>query len=312
MLWQPDETRRRQTLLWQFATATRDLHGVAPEDYFGLHAWSVRERADFWNAVWDHCGAIGDKCAGRLLYRDAMPGAQFFPDARLNYAENLLRRSGPEPALIFRGEDGSSAQWSWDVLATTVSRLQQGLVALGLGPGDRVAAMLPNVPEAIALMLATASIGAVWSSCSPDFGPAGVLDRFSQITPKLFIAADGYRYNGRVFDIGDTVRSVAAELRAPTLILDQLGRGRALAGTIDSGTTYAEFTGRHAPPAAALHPAALRPSAVHPVLVGHHRQTQMHRAWGRGHAAAAPQGASASLRHPPWRSRALLHHAAAG
>ena len=150
MLWQPNETRRRQTLLWQFATATRDLHGVAPEDYFGLHAWSVRERADFWNAVWGQCGVVGDKGADRLLYRDAMPGAQFFPDARLNYAENLLRRSGPEPALIFRGEDGSSAQWSWDVLAATVSRLQQGLAALGLGPGDRVAAMLPNMPEAIA------------------------------------------------------------------------------------------------------------------------------------------------------------------
>ena len=200
MLWQPDETRRRQTLLWQFAAATRELHGVAPGDYFGLHAWSVRERADFWNAVWDRCGVIGEKGAGRLLYRDAMPGAQFFPDAQLNYAENLLRRSGPEPALIFRGENGSSTQWSWDILAATVSRLQQGLVALGLGPGDRVAAMLPNVPEAVALMLATTSIGAVWSSCSPDFGVQGVLDRFGQIEPKVLLTADGYWYNGKSFD----------------------------------------------------------------------------------------------------------------
>ncbi len=243
MLWQPDETRRRQTQLWRFAEQTHGLHGCAPGDYFGLHAWSVRDRGGFWNAVWDFAEVIGDKGAGRLLHGDAMPGAQFFADARLNYAENLLRRTGDAPAIVGRLEDGTTSRWSWDALHATVSQLQQALGALGIGPGDRVAGMLPNVPEAIALMLATASIGAVWSSCSPDFGSRGVLDRFNQISPKLFIAADGYRYNGRSFDIGETVRAVAAELGTNIVILDQLGGGEALARSIDGALTLAEFAG---------------------------------------------------------------------
>jgi acetoacetyl-CoA synthetase len=127
-----------------------------------------------------------------------MPGARFFPDAKLNFAENLLSRTGSETGhpVPRRGQDRAE-QMSWDELHALVSRLQQAFRAHGVGQGDRVAAMMPNMPETIACMLAAASIGAIWSSCSPDFGVRGVLDRFGQIEPKLFISCDGYWYNGK-------------------------------------------------------------------------------------------------------------------
>jgi len=237
-----DPARRRATLLWQFAAATQASHGSAPDDYQGLHRWSVTERGAFWSAVWDFCGVIGDK--GERLVADAelMPGARFLPDAKLNFAENLLRREGPADAIVFRDEHGARRRWSWDELRHTVSRLQQALLDLGIGAGDRVAGMLPNMPETVALMLATASIGAVWSSCSPDFGPRGVLDRFSQITPKLFVTVDGYHYNGKVIDIGATIAEVAAALSpVSTVVIDVLGRATATAASMEGAVTLESF-----------------------------------------------------------------------
>ncbi|MBB3395321.1 acyl-coenzyme A synthetase/AMP-(fatty) acid ligase [Rhizobium sp. BK060] len=145
--------------------------------------------------------------------------ARFFPDAQLNYAENLLVKQGAADALLFRGEDKVNYRWSWDKLHSTVSKLQQAFRAMGIGKGDRVSAMMPNMPETIACMLASASIGAIWSSCSPDFGEQGVLDRFGQIEPKLFITCDAYWYNGKLQDVGDKVRAVAPP-----------GRGRQICG----------------------------------------------------------------------------------
>ena len=207
-----DPARRHATLLWQFAEATSASHGCAPDDYWGLHRWSITERGAFWSAVWDFCGVIGDKGERQVIDAELMPGARFLPDAALNFAENLLRLDGPSDAIVFRDEAGARRRWSWDELRQTVSRLQQALLGLGIGQGDRVAGMLPNLPETVAMMLATASIGAVWSSCSPDFGPHGVLDRFSQISPKLFVTVDGYHYNGKLIDIGATIAEVAEAL----------------------------------------------------------------------------------------------------
>ena len=141
-----------------------------------------------------------------------MPGAKFFPDARLNFAENLLRRADDGAAIVFRGEDKARSQLTWAQLQALVSRLQQAMKAAGVGVGDRVAAMLPNMPEAIAAMLAATSIGAIWSSCSPDFGERGVLDRFGQIEPKLFITVDGYWYNGKAVRIVDKLKTIVAQL----------------------------------------------------------------------------------------------------
>lgn len=235
-----DPARRRLTLLWQFAEATHASHGCTPDDYWGLHRWSIIERGAFWSAVWDFCGVRGDKGERLVTDGEQMPGARFLPDATLNFAENLLRLEGSTDAIVFRDEAGGRRRWSWswDELRQTVSRMQQALIGLGIGAGDRVAGMLPNLPETVAMMLATASIGAVWSSCSPDFGPRGVLDRFSQIEPKLFVTVDGYHYNGKLIDIGATIAEVAAALApAQTVVIDLVGRAAQSAGRIHGATT---------------------------------------------------------------------------
>lgn len=199
----------------RFQAFCGDRAGESFADTPDLHRWSLEHPEDFWEAIWDFGGVVGDMGERRLVDGDKMPGARFFPDARLNFAENLLRGTGGRDAIVFKGEDKVAYRWSWDELRQKVSMLQQAMRAMGIGPGDRVAALMPNMPEAVAGMLAATSIGAVWSSASPDFGERGVLDRFGQIEPKLLIACDGYWYNGKPFDIGDKLKAVTTQL--PTL-----------------------------------------------------------------------------------------------
>jgi acetoacetyl-CoA synthetase len=180
----------------------------------------------FWSAIWDFCGVCGEKGPQPYISdEEKMPGASFFPNAKLNFAENLLTKHNQNAAIVFWGEDKVKRRMSWDELSALVSRLQQFMASQGIGPGDRVAAMLPNVPEAIAAMLAAASLGAIWSSCSPDFGVQGALDRFGQIEPKLFITCDGYFYNGKAVDIQTKIRDIATGLPSAqlTLIIPYLG-----------------------------------------------------------------------------------------
>ena len=232
------------------------------------------------------------------------------PTHALNFAENLLKATGAGDALVFRGEDKVEKRLSWDELHALVSRLQQFFVSVGVKAGDRVAAMMPNMPETIAAMLAAASLGAVWSSCSPDFGEQGVLDRFGQIEPVIFIAPDGYWYNGKAIPVGDKIAAVAAKLPSlrKVVVVDYLGRADEvaadipIAGVARRGDRAVRRTRGHLPPD------ALRPSALHPVLVRHDRHPEMHRPLGRRHAAAARQGTHAPCRHRPGRPRLLLHH----
>ena len=174
--------------------------------YDRLWRWSISEQEEFWGAVWEWSGIAGERGDRVLVDGDRMPGARYFPDARLNFAENLLRpevvrRRANEPAIIAWGEDGARRTVTWQELHDLVSRLQQAMRAAGIGPGDRVAAMLPNAPEAVAVMLAAASVGAVLSTASPDFGPQGVIDRFAQVAPRLFFVVEGYAYRGRRHDV---------------------------------------------------------------------------------------------------------------
>jgi acetoacetyl-CoA synthetase len=185
--------------------------------------------------VWDWCGVVGT-CGGRVLENgDRMPGARFFPDARLNFAENLLKKSGGGDAIVFRGEDKVARRLSWDELRDLVSRMQQLFRAHGIGPGDRIAAMMPNMPETVAAMLAAASLGAIWSSCSPDFGEQGVLDRFGQIEPALFIAPDGYWYAGKRIDVADKIAAVVAKIPSirAAFVVDYLGSAEQAAARSD-------------------------------------------------------------------------------
>jgi acetoacetyl-CoA synthetase len=212
-LWQPDPERIRNANLTAFTDYARGRWKIGAEDYAGLHRWSVTEPAQFWQSVWSFCGVIGDEEDGPALADgQAMPGARWFPDARLNFAENLLRRRDRSPALLFWGEERLKTTVTYAELYSEVSRLAQALRDAGVEPGDRVAAYLPNVPGAIIAMLAATSLGAVWSSCSPDFGVQGVLDRFGQIEPKVLFAADGYFYNGKTIGLVDRLGEISRGL----------------------------------------------------------------------------------------------------
>ncbi|WP_137132476.1 acetoacetate--CoA ligase [Rhizobium sp. FY34] len=240
-LWVPSAEQVAEAPLTKFIAYCSARAGRNFADSDALHTWSIAERGDFWAAIWDYCGVKGERGARDLIHGDDMLAARFFPDAQLNFAQNLLTRTGSDDALIFRGEDKLRYRWSWDDLAAHVSRLQQAFSAMGIGKGDRIAAMMPNLPETVALMLAAASLGAIWSSCSPDFGRQGVLDRFGQIEPKLFVACDGYWYNGKQQDVADKVRDVAAELKVPVVIVPYAGEAEALAASLADGRTIAAF-----------------------------------------------------------------------
>ncbi|MEL6752099.1 MAG: AMP-binding protein, partial [Pseudomonadota bacterium] len=219
-LWTPSSERVEASNLTAFAR--RCVEDGAPEgtDYTAFHRWSVENDEAFWANVWNDASIIGER-GDPVIERGApIKGTRFFPEAELSFAENLLRGAGSGDAIVFRGEDAEKRKLSFDQLRALVSQLQQAMRAAGVSKGDRVAAMVPNLPETVACMLAANSIGAVWSSCSPDFGVQGVLDRFAQINPTLFIACDGYRYNGKWND----VTAKAAEIRealgsVPTVLL---------------------------------------------------------------------------------------------
>ena len=213
VLWRPSPEQVANANLTRFAAMARERHGVSAGDYAALHRWSIEDRAAFWSAVWDYGTVIGDRGDGPVLVDgDRMPGARWFPGARLNFAENLLRRRDDAPGIVFRGEDRVRRSLSFGELHDAVSVLAQALRAAGVEKGDRVAGYLPNMPEAVIAMLATASIGAIWSSASPDFGVQGVVDRFGQIAPKVLFSADGYFYGGRRHDSIDRLAPVAAQV----------------------------------------------------------------------------------------------------
>jgi len=218
ILWKPSAKRIRRSNIKRFIDLVNDRHQpVAADapitDSTGLYEWSVRSPEQFWDALWDFTGVIAQTRGSRtLIDADRMPGAKWYPDARLNYAENLLRRRDDATAIVFWGEDKVRWRLTYAQLYDAVSRTVRALRAAGIGKGDRVAAFMPNMPDTIIFMLATASIGAIWSSCSPDFGTQGVLDRFGQIEPALLFAVEGYYYNGKAHDTTGRLAEITANL----------------------------------------------------------------------------------------------------
>ena len=211
-VWQPSQERLATANLSRFiATVGHDVPTVT--DYPSLYRWSIDHPDDFWHAVWQFCGIVASQPASAVVEDfDRMPGARWFPGARLSFAENLLRFRDDTPALVFWNEQGRQSAWTYAELYDDVSRLAVALRDLGVEPGDRVAGFLPNLPQTVIAMLATTSLGALWSSCSPDFGTKGVLDRFGQIRPKVLFCADGYRFAGKTFDcltrVGEVVQQI--------------------------------------------------------------------------------------------------------
>ncbi len=211
-LWTPSPERVAQARLTAFRKLAEAAAGQSFPDYPSLWQWSIDEFPAFWSLFWDFAGVIGDKGNVTIKDADKMPGAQFFPEARLNWAENLLRRRDDGVAIIFTDELGRDRQITHKELAHKVSRLQQALKKAGVTEGDRVAGYLPNLPETLMAALATASLGAIWSSASPDFGAQGLVDRFGQIEPKVMFAADGYFYSSKTIDCLQKVKDAQAQI----------------------------------------------------------------------------------------------------
>ena len=213
ILWEPSAEQVAASGLARFRDFLR-ARGVAAadDDYEALRRWSIEQSPAFWQAIWEFSAVAGARGSAACEGDGRFFATRWFPEAMLNFAQNLLEREAPGPALIFRGEDGRRIEYSRQELRALVARARRGLERAGVGVGDRVAGFLPNLPEALVAMLATASLGAIWSSCSPDFGVSGVVDRFGQIEPKVLLAADGYLYKGRPFDTRDKLAEIVRAL----------------------------------------------------------------------------------------------------
>ncbi|MEO8481779.1 MAG: acetoacetate--CoA ligase [Acidobacteriota bacterium] len=241
-LWTPSQARIDGSQLTRFQRETERLTGRSFASYADLHQWSVDEAPEFWARVWDHAGVIGDRGARLVVDRERMPGARFLPDARLNYAENLLRGSDHRTAIVAVTEDAHVRSLTLGDLKRDVARVAHALRASGVTPGDRVAGVMANVPEAVIALLACATIGAVWSSCSPDFGADGIVDRFGQIEPVLLIGVDGYAYGGKRFDCRQKITEVVSRIASiRTTVMVQfagLGSPDTVDGTHVDWTTW--------------------------------------------------------------------------
>lgn len=213
LLWQPSTQQIESSNMYRFMKLINERYGTSHGDYDGLYEWSINHIAEFWGQVWDFC-QVRASVPYETIIDDVgkMPGAQWFEGARLNFAENLLRRRDDQCALIFRGEDKIRRTLTYRQLYDEVARVAAALKKAGVVVGDRVAGFVPNMPESVIAMLATTSLGAVWSSCSPDFGIRGVLDRFGQIQPKVLFTADGYFFKGREVDSLNRMAEIVTQL----------------------------------------------------------------------------------------------------
>ncbi|MGE7602999.1 acetoacetate--CoA ligase [Peribacillus sp. NPDC097675] len=213
IIWKPTQQRIKQTGLTQYTDWLKDKKGLEFDDYQELWKWSVNELEEFWASIWDYCDVIATRKYDSVLANKTMPGAKWFEGARLNYAENALAKEhADKPAIFFRSETIIKQEISWKELKEKVASVAHSLRKLGVKSGDRVVAYMPNIPETVIAFLATASIGAIWSSCSPDFGARSVIDRFKQIEPVVLFAVDGYHYNGKSFDKTSVVSQLQKEL----------------------------------------------------------------------------------------------------
>ncbi|MBB6119233.1 acetoacetate--CoA ligase [Nocardiopsis algeriensis] len=237
VLWKPDDAAVESSNIVAFARWAAEHKGVrafgeggtSPAfDYDALWRWSVTDTDGFWESIWEYYGVRSETPYEKVLADDSMPGARWFPGATLNYAQHLFEGADDDRiALRHATELRELGEWTWGELRARTAAIAGGLRRLGVGPGDRVAAYLPNLPETVAAFLATASLGAVWSSCSPDFGVRSVIDRFAQIEPKVLLAVDGYRYGGKDFDRRPVLEELRAELPTVehTVVLDYLEPG---------------------------------------------------------------------------------------
>ncbi|WP_343564596.1 acetoacetate--CoA ligase [Kiloniella sp. b19] len=247
-LWSPSAERIENANVTDFMKRVSESHGMPSgfSSFSDLHSWSVEQPEDFWSALWDWSGLVGEKGAAPFLKQDADPRKSiWFPEARINFAENLLKHEGSQEALVFWGEEGRKAALSRDELRAEVARVARGLKDLGVEPGDRVAAVVPNMPQAIIGMLATVSLGAVWSSASPDFGVQGLMDRFGQISPKVLISVDAYDYNNKRHSVTEKAEALAAQIDslAAVVMIPWEGAGALRSHSIEKASAWEALGG---------------------------------------------------------------------
>ena len=212
-MWQPTEEQINNSQMMDYMQLVNQKFGLSLKKYSQLYDWSIEKAEDFWGSFWEYSQIIHHSPYSQVVDDlGKMPGAKWFDGATLNFAENLLRYRDDKIAILFQGEDGTQSSLTYKELHDQVSRLARSMREMGIVKNDRVAGFMPNIPETIITMLATASIGAIWSSCSPDFGIKGVLDRFQQIEPKLIFAADGYLYNGKTIDCLSKLKNILTYL----------------------------------------------------------------------------------------------------
>lgn len=248
--WIPPEARRHQSNAIAFMAELERRGAPRLSSYADLYAYSIADPEGFWSAVWDYAGVKASERGDRVLIPGgSMREARFYPDAKLNYAENMLLRADDLPALVFRGEDGVKITMTWPELRAKVARLHHALAGFGLKRGDRVAAVVPNHPDTIVSFLAVASLGGIWSSCSPDFGERGILDRFSQIEPRVLIACDGYLYNGKTIALGAKIDAVVKQLPSVerVIVIDYLGTARDRSLQLPHAIALEDFIGGEEP-----------------------------------------------------------------
>ena len=245
-LWKPTEQRIRNAAITEFARYASEIWDVALDDFEALHQWSVDNSEEFWKTIWQFCDVRASDPATKVVQnRDRMPGARWFADAQLNFTENLLRRNDDHPAIISRGEGKPDRVISYSQLNDQVNRLVRAYRACGIEAGDRIVAYMPNIPETVTCMLAAASCGATWSSCSPDFGAQGVIDRFGQVSPKILISVDGYTYGGKKFDISEKLSEIVENIPTLEKVLIVPYLDGPTTHTIEDTLTLEEFTANH-------------------------------------------------------------------
>ena len=276
-LWTPPPERVDRAAITKYRSWLERERGLSFGGYEELWRWSVEDLESFWASIWDFCGVIAHRPYDYVLDRRRMPGAHWFDGALVNYAEqSLWRAREPEwcgrSALVFESESRPRIELTWGQLGDRVAALAATLRSLGIRQGDRVCAYLPNIPESVIAMLATTSLGAIWSSAAPDMGAAGVLDRFRQIQPKVLVAVDGYRYGGSAFDrrdvLGEIVRglpSLEALILVPHLDAGPAFQVPGTLAVVSFGDAVAELG------ATGVHPSAFRPSVVGCLLVRYQR-----------------------------------------
>lgn len=213
-LWTPSQASIDAANMSAFIAQVNRRYDLSITDYDALYQWSIDDKENFWSEIWDFCGIVGERGERILIDGDEIEKAQWFPDASLNFAENLLRKRNSEIAIYFRAEDQVDYRLTYEELYQQVASLAAWLKSMGLNPGDRVAAYLPNIPEAVVAMLAATSLGAVWTSTSPDFGAASVVDRFGQTEPRFLFTVDGYFYNGKSHEISDKIMQIRSRVNS--------------------------------------------------------------------------------------------------